>query len=80
VQLEAERAMKQRVLFYHSKMFCDQIHSGDSYARLQDAISVVITDFDWTGSASFANHFTYYDSQTCCEFSDAMSIQVHPYP
>jgi predicted transposase/invertase (TIGR01784 family) len=80
VQLEADTAMRHRVHFYHSRMFCDQIRSGDPYARLQSAISVVITDFCWMDSTAFANHFTYYDPVTCCEFSDVMSIHTLELP
>jgi len=75
LQREPGSGFKERVVYYTARSLCDQLHRGDDYAIIRRTISIVITDFIWiTGSPEYANYFTLYDHNTCCEFSDIMSI------
>jgi hypothetical protein len=66
------------VLYYTARLLNDQLHRGEDYTVLERTVAIEITDFIWIPgspvSPEYTNYFTFYDHNTCCEFSDIMSI------
>jgi predicted transposase/invertase (TIGR01784 family) len=48
IQILPTEFMPERTLFYWSKMFTSQIHSGEGYELLKKCITINIVDFDCT--------------------------------
>jgi len=54
--------MKERVLFYSSKMITEQVGSDDRFQEIKRVISIIITDFMLIAESEKYHHrFTLYD-------------------
>jgi predicted transposase/invertase (TIGR01784 family) len=75
VQLEVPPTMRNRVIFYNSKLITEQIGSGDQYGKIQKAITIVITGEDFIpDSDRYFHRFTMYDPDAGVEFTDLKEI------
>jgi predicted transposase/invertase (TIGR01784 family) len=56
IQILSLPGMKERIVFYTSRMITDQISKGESYNVIKQAISIVITDYVLINGYSSAGH------------------------
>ena len=45
IQIDENPQIKKRIIYYTSKMYTEQLRSGNEYHKLQKVISILITDF-----------------------------------
>ena len=77
IQLRVTPEMNERIVFYNAKLITEQLGSGDKYATIQKAISIVITDEELIPSSQRYHHrFTFYDPDAGITFSDIMEIHT----
>ena len=77
IQLSITSEMRERIIFYDSKLITEQIGSGDNYDVIKQVISIVITDEDLiSASPKYHHHFTFYDKEANIEFSDLIEINT----
>jgi predicted transposase/invertase (TIGR01784 family) len=75
VQLEVPPTMRNRILFYTSKLITEQMGSGDPYDKIQKAITIVITGENIIpNSDRYFHRFTFSDLDAGVEFSDLEEI------
>ena len=75
VQLDVPPNMRNRVVFYNSKLITEQIGTGDPYSKIQKAITIVITGEDFIpNSDSYFHRFTFNDPDAGVEFTDLKEI------
>jgi predicted transposase/invertase (TIGR01784 family) len=81
IQVAPVDPMRERIIFYTSKMIIEQIGKGEDYDLIQKVISIVITDFELiTDSKAYHNKYRLSDINTCSQFSDALEINVLELP
>jgi hypothetical protein len=44
VQIAVKPGLVQRLVFYASKLYADQLYSGDEYGQLKPVIIIALTD------------------------------------
>ena len=75
VQLHVPPAMRERIVFYSSKLITEQIGSGDEYYEIKKAISIVITEKPFIHeSPKYLHHFLLIDRNSGIEFTDIIEI------
>jgi predicted transposase/invertase (TIGR01784 family) len=76
IQVALTPEMKERIVFYISKLVTEQIGNGDDYDTVKQVIGIVITDFSLIeGRTKYRHRFTLYDKSDDTEFTNL--IQVH---
>lgn len=81
VQVQDIPRMRNRILFYISKMVTEQIQKGEGYEVLKKAVSIVITDYIMLEEiAAYHNRFQFYDKDSGALFSDMMEIDTLELP
>jgi predicted transposase/invertase (TIGR01784 family) len=81
IQLCDVREMRERIIYYLSRMITDQIGGGDSYLDIKRSICILITDFVLvTDNVSYHNQYRLYDPRTGSEFSDLLEVDVLELP
>ena len=74
IQLCNSRWMKERIVYYTSKMITGQVRAGDNYSKIQKVITIVITDFRLIkDSDAYANRFALR-TESGLLFSDTLEI------
>lgn len=69
--------MRERIVFYTSKMITEQISKGESYEHIKKVISIVITDYTLIKENSdYHNTYRLYDKITGSEFTDVLEINT----
>jgi predicted transposase/invertase (TIGR01784 family) len=77
IQLLNHEGLRERIVYYTSRMICDQMKSGDDYAVIKRAISIVITDFILIKeNDKYHNRFRLYNPEANTEFSDILEINT----
>jgi predicted transposase/invertase (TIGR01784 family) len=75
VQLEVHPTMRNRVIFYNSKLITEQMGTGDQYDKIQKAITIVITGENFIpDSDRYFHRFTFADIDAGVEFTDLKEI------
>ncbi|MCL2052720.1 MAG: Rpn family recombination-promoting nuclease/putative transposase [Lachnospiraceae bacterium] len=75
IQVNPSDVMRERVVFYISKMVTEQISSGDGYEEIKKAVSILIADYDLIeNSPRYHHRFTLYDIDSKVEFTDLIEI------
>ena len=75
VQLDVPPNMRNRVVFYNSKLITEQMGSGDQYDKIQKAVTIVITGENFIPDSSrYFHRFTFNDMDTGVEFTDLKEI------
>jgi predicted transposase/invertase (TIGR01784 family) len=78
IDIEIQRCDQPRL---RDRMIVEQIGDGDAYARIQRAISILITDFVLLpGNPGYHNRYTLYDPKTESEFTDILEIDTLELP
>ena len=77
IQLKVTEELKNRIIFYTSKLITEQIGSGDDYDAIQRVITIVITDEELIkGSPRYHHRFPFYDPDAGVEFSNLVEIHT----
>ena len=74
IQLLNTMEIKERIVFYLSRLISDQIKIGDDYKTLRKSICIVITDFKFLSNEKYFGRFRFHDPKTNTEFSDIAEI------
>ena len=75
VQLKVPPSMRNRVIYYNSKLITEQLGESDQYDKIQRAITLVITDeIIVPNSDRYFHRFTYSDLDAGVEFSDLKEL------
>ena len=75
IQVEVNQSLKNRIIFYGSKLITEQIGSGDEYHMINKVISIIITDEKLIqGSPNYRHRFSFYDPDAGVEFTDIIEI------
>jgi predicted transposase/invertase (TIGR01784 family) len=77
MQIKVPATMRNRIIFYSSKLISEQIGCGDDYGEIKQAISIVITSGNLIpDSNDYYHRFVYYDSNSGTEFTDLTEIHT----
>ena len=77
IQIVNVPQMRERIVFYTSKMITEQISKGESYTNIKKVISIVITDYTLIKENSdYHNTYRLYDKKTGSEFTDVLEINT----
>lgn len=80
IQVSGVPQMKERIIYYTSKMITEQIGKGEQY-NLKKVISIVITDYKLiTENEQYHNTYHLYDKNTDSKFSDVLEINTLELP
>jgi predicted transposase/invertase (TIGR01784 family) len=81
IQKLAIPEMKERIVYYASKIIAGQIKKGDGYANIKKVVSIVITDYILIGdNKEYHNRYKLYDRKTGSEFTDILEINTLELP
>ena len=74
IQLCNHSFLKERIVYYTSKMITEQISAGDGYNKIKNAITILITDFTLIKSSDAYKNVYCLRSADGSVFSDIMQI------
>jgi predicted transposase/invertase (TIGR01784 family) len=81
IQILPLPGMKERIIFYTSRMITDQISKGESYNVIKQAISIVITDYVLINDNNdYHNRYGIVNRKTGEIFSDIFEIDTLELP
>lgn len=81
IQVLNIKQMRERIIFYTSKMITEQISSSDKYNKIKRVISIIITDYNLiTENDKYHNVYRLYDKDTSSEFTDLIEINTLELP
>ena len=75
IQLLKTKYMPERTLYYWSKMYIEQLKSGDKFSKLKKTITINILDYKSINSEKFHNCFHLLEDDSGLKLTDA--IEVH---
>jgi predicted transposase/invertase (TIGR01784 family) len=78
IQIRKASDLKQRILFYASKMIAEQLTEGEKYDKMRRVISIMIcTDHNLIeDSKEYHNRYFLYDKNTNSTFTDLLEIDI----
>jgi predicted transposase/invertase (TIGR01784 family) len=78
IQIKHKSNMKQRVLFYVSRMITDQIGESESYEKIQKVVNIVIcTDHKMIkDSKNYHNRYLLHDKENDSTFTDLLEVNI----
>ena len=78
IQVRKASDLKQRILFYASKMVAEQLTEGEKYDKIRKVISIMIcTDHNLIeDSKEYHNRYFLYDKNTSSTFTDLLEIDI----
>ena len=74
IQLCNHSYLKERIVYYTSKMITEQINAGDNYNKIKNAITILITDFTLIKDSDAYKSVYCFRSAEGSVFSDIMQI------
>ncbi|MDR0563720.1 MAG: Rpn family recombination-promoting nuclease/putative transposase [Azoarcus sp.] len=75
IQICFQSRIRERIIFYLSKMINEQIGTGDDYSTIKRSICILITDFVLIPENNcYRNRFTLRDPDTGAQFTDIIEI------
>lgn len=74
MQIAEQGYYDKRALYYWSKVYSDQIESGDDFELLRKTIGISILDFNYLKEEDFHNVYKIYNEKTKGEFSDLFEM------
>ncbi|UUX92920.1 Rpn family recombination-promoting nuclease/putative transposase [Methanoplanus endosymbiosus] len=80
IQLSDHPAIKERVLFYLSRLYASQISSGDGYQVLKKTISLVILDYILVSVEPMHTTYRFYDRENEIELTDVLEVHIVELP
>jgi predicted transposase/invertase (TIGR01784 family) len=81
IDIEIQRAdqpqMRERIVFYLSRMVTEQIAKGEDYREIKRSICILITDYvQIPENQSYHNRYRLHDAETGSEFTDLLEINT----
>ncbi|MDR0804415.1 MAG: Rpn family recombination-promoting nuclease/putative transposase [Oscillospiraceae bacterium] len=77
IQQWAFKNIEERILFYTSKMLLEQIDEGDNYVKIQQVISILITNYPLYGTDTAYHHrFKLHDDENGISFTDKLEVHT----
>jgi predicted transposase/invertase (TIGR01784 family) len=85
IDIEIQRAdlpqMRERIVFYLSRMVTEQISKGEDYREIKRSICILITDYvQIPENQRYHNRYRLHDAETGSEFSDLLEINTLELP
>ncbi|UUX93162.1 Rpn family recombination-promoting nuclease/putative transposase [Methanoplanus endosymbiosus] len=80
IQLSDHPAIKERVLFYQSRLYASQISSGEDYRVLKRTISLVILDYILFEVEQMHTTYRFYDRKNEIELTDVLEVHIVELP
>ncbi|GHV53129.1 hypothetical protein FACS1894216_10520 [Synergistales bacterium] len=82
IQLEAVPQLRERIMFYGSKMFTEQIDKGDKYETIKQVIPILIVDDKLFPAKddNYHHRFTLYDIDAQLELTDILEVHTLELP
>ena len=81
IQLAPMTALRNRLVYYLSKMTTEQISDGDKYHEINPSISIVILNHILIPeSEKYYHHFTHNDLESCVVFSNLQELHTLELP
>ncbi|MCH5348662.1 MAG: Rpn family recombination-promoting nuclease/putative transposase [Oscillospiraceae bacterium] len=74
IQVNREPDFKERTLFYWSKIYSDELKSGEEYGDLKQTICINIINFDLFDCADYHSHFKILENERHEVLTDKLSI------
>ena len=74
MQIAEQGFYDKRALYYWSKVYSEQIESGDNFELLRKTIGINILDFNYLKEEDFHNVYKIYNEKTQGEFSDLFEM------
>ncbi|MDR2712211.1 MAG: Rpn family recombination-promoting nuclease/putative transposase [Clostridiales bacterium] len=77
IQISPLPYMRERILFYISKMVSEQLGTSEEYENIKKVISIIITDYPLIDeSPKYHHRFTLFDQENKVEFSDVIEVNT----
>ncbi|MCM1226658.1 MAG: Rpn family recombination-promoting nuclease/putative transposase [Clostridium sp.] len=76
MQVAKETDFKERILFYWSKMYADDLEKGQPYSELKKSYSISILDFNMFDCDSYYSSFSIRKDSRNERFSDKLSLHI----
>ena len=81
IQLCDVKEMRERIIYYLSRMITDQISSGSKYSEIKRSICILVTDFVLVSdNVSYHNRYRLFDPRTGSEFTDLLEVDTLELP
>ncbi|GHV55621.1 hypothetical protein FACS1894216_18430 [Synergistales bacterium] len=81
IQLRIVPQFRERIMFYTSKMFAEQINYGEEYEVIKQVIQILIVDGQFFAENNGYHHrFTLYDPNSQLEFTDFLEVHTLELP
>ena len=74
MQIAEQGFYDKRAFYYWSKVYSDQIESGDNFELLRKTIGINILDFNYLKEEDFHNVYKVYNEKSKEEFSDLFEM------
>ncbi len=74
MQVNRETDFKERTLFYWSKLYSEELKTGDEYAELKQTICINIINFDLFGCEDYHSHFKVMENERHEILTDKFAI------
>jgi predicted transposase/invertase (TIGR01784 family) len=81
IQIQETPQMRERIVYYASKMIAEQIGKGDGYGAIKKVVSIIITDYELIKeNGKYHNRYRLYDKESCSEFTDILEVNTLELP
>jgi len=80
IQVQNQKALKERIVFYAAKMLTEQLAAGEGYFKLRPVVCILLTDFCMIENSYYHNKYRLHDPQSGSEFSDLLEVNVLELP
>lgn len=80
IQLLKTLYMPERTLYYWSKMYTEQLSSGEKFSRLKKTVTINILDFESLPIEKYHNSFHITEDETGMRLTDIMEIHFLEIP
>jgi predicted transposase/invertase (TIGR01784 family) len=81
IQIAGQPQMRERIVFYLSRMVTEQIAKGEDYREIKRSICILITDYKLISeNQRYHNRYRLHDAETGSEFSDLLEIDTLELP
>jgi len=81
IQVTERPQMRERIVFYLSRMVAEQIGRGESYRKIERSICILITDYvQIPENGCYHNRYRLYDPKSGSEFTDLMEVNTLELP
>jgi len=81
IQLAEQPQMRERIVFYLSRMITEQVSRGDSYRKIERSICILITGYvQIPENDCYHNRYRLHDPKTGSEFTDLVEVDTLELP